>query len=384
MTSREEVWIAGGGPSGAVAAAGLAAQGWPVRLFERSRFPRGKVCGCCLNGRALATLDRLGLREAIESCGPVPLHSVEVFHRSRRARLDFRGGVALSREAMDWALLRAAAARGVKIHEGVSLKAGPAGSWQTEATRSTAGESPTLPDAQIQPRWCLLADGLNSQLVPRASGSPPGYAPQSYIGAGVVLPADEPGAADLAPGVVWMALGAAGYLGVVRLEDGRVDLAAALNQQSLAPDRALGQVLAELFQEGTGRAWPKLRDAAWRGTPRLTRRPGRVAGAGWLALGDASGYIEPFTGEGMSWAIQSGALAADWLPGWLESTRAADPALAWQAALEGTLGAQRQRCRWLTRGLRWNGICSLGIRILQVCPFVARPWIRLLHRGAKG
>ena len=52
--------VIGAGPAGAVAARELARRGASVLLVDKSRFPRPKVCGCCVNGAAVGTLKRHG------------------------------------------------------------------------------------------------------------------------------------------------------------------------------------------------------------------------------------------------------------------------------------------------------------------------------------
>ncbi len=54
----DDVAIVGGGPAGALTGLLLARQGWRVRLFDRERFPRPKLCGDTLNPGALAVLAR--------------------------------------------------------------------------------------------------------------------------------------------------------------------------------------------------------------------------------------------------------------------------------------------------------------------------------------
>ena len=48
--------VIGAGPAGGIAALGLARAGRRVLLVDKQRFPRAKVCGCCLNASAVATL----------------------------------------------------------------------------------------------------------------------------------------------------------------------------------------------------------------------------------------------------------------------------------------------------------------------------------------
>ena len=63
---------------------------------------------------------------------------------------------------------------------------------------------------------------------------------------------------------------------------------------------------------------PLTTNVSWRGTPILTRRSVRLIHERVFVLGDAAGYVEPFTGEGMAWAIKSARMATPWI---LESMR---------------------------------------------------------------
>ena len=115
-----------------------------------------------------------------------------------------------------------------------------------------------------------------------------------------------------------MAVGRGGYAGIVRLEDGRIDVAAALEPQAVARAGRPHAAIAALLQESLSAAGLRLDIAAVnaahvRATPALTHRAPLVAGSqGRLCrIGDAAGYVEPFTGEGMGWALVSGRLLAE-------------------------------------------------------------------------
>ncbi|MFN5497536.1 MAG: NAD(P)/FAD-dependent oxidoreductase [bacterium] len=86
--------------------------------------------------------------------------------------------------------------------------------------------------------------------------------------------------------------------------------------------------------------------ARWRGTPQLTRTRARVAAPGILVVGDAAGYIEPFTGEGRSWAIATG-LAAGEL-----AARDARAHERWPARCEALVAQPKWRCRAIALALR--------------------------------
>ena len=58
-----DIAIIGAGPAGSSAAIALAARGRSILLIDKSPFPRSKVCGCCINAAALASLSDLGAND---------------------------------------------------------------------------------------------------------------------------------------------------------------------------------------------------------------------------------------------------------------------------------------------------------------------------------
>jgi flavin-dependent dehydrogenase len=70
IKSTWEVVVIGAGPAGSIAARECAKQGLRTLLVDKAAFPRPKVCGCCLNANAMATLERLGLGGAVARLGP--------------------------------------------------------------------------------------------------------------------------------------------------------------------------------------------------------------------------------------------------------------------------------------------------------------------------
>src|SRR5690606_4591885 len=123
-------------------------------------------------------------------------------------------------------------------------------------------------------------------------------------GLGCNLP-DAP--ASYEAGAIYMAVCREGYVGQVLLEDGRLNVAAAV-QPRLA-QRDIGPAILEIIERAGLPAARELATASWKGTPLLTRNPAALCAERVLRLGDAAGYVEPFTGEGIGWAMKS-ALAA--------------------------------------------------------------------------
>ncbi len=140
--------VVGAGPAGAMAAHELARRGCGVLLVDRATFPRWKVCGCCLNGHALATLRAAGLGELPAQGGAVPLNSIRLAAAGRIARVPLSSGVSLSRETFDAALVSAAIRAGTAFmpltHATLTCagRAGNSGSWRYGKDRQAWSSRP--------------------------------------------------------------------------------------------------------------------------------------------------------------------------------------------------------------------------------------------------
>jgi 2-polyprenyl-6-methoxyphenol hydroxylase-like FAD-dependent oxidoreductase len=168
--------------------------------------------------------------------------------------------------------------------------------------------------------------------------------PGSWIGIGTSGPIEAPaerGVRDLT-----MFVGASGYAGRVVTEDGVANWAAAVDpsflRRSGGPAAAVRAICAEA---GSGASPP---EAGWTGTPCLTRRCPAQRGCVYR-VGDAAGYVEPITGEGMSWAMLGGAALAPVLGAAL---RSGTHQAAWSARHGRLLAVRRARCGLVARGLR--------------------------------
>ncbi len=359
-----DVVVVGAGPAGALAARETARRGLKVLLIDRATFPRGKVCGCCLGGRALATLDAVGLGDLPRRQGAVPLREIVLAARGCRARLELPSSVALSREAFDAALVVAAVESGADFLPGTAARLGPV---DAEARHVVLGTTDS-----VLTRLVLAADGLGGRFLAEGAGE---IAEGSRIGAGVVVPS-APHA--YTPGSVFMACSAPGYVGLVRLEDGRLDVAAALDRAAVRRAGGPGALAEAILDEAGLPPLAGLASLPWRGTPALTRHPKRRAAERVLALGDAAGYVEPFTGEGMTWALAA-AVAAAPLAG--RAARRWEPSLAraWEAAYRRTVTERQHVCRAAARLLRHPRLVRATIYILGRMPGLAAPVLHALN-----
>lgn len=383
--------VVGAGPAGAATAITLARRGRRVLLVDRSSMPRPKVCGCCLSPLAVAELAALG------PCGtlpaPMPLSTVCVSSAARSARLPMTGGGVLSRESLDAGLLRQAIAVGADWLPDMLVEAAhdappdPRHALVTVVAR-TAASGPPSP-WQLHGRVAVLATGLVDNVrigSPDDGDRPRGrtVATGSRIGVGATVAASTADAIGLPADELLMAVHAHGYCGLVRLEDGRLDLAAAIDGRALAggvgPGAAIATLLAESAAAGLGSAGLEhllaaLPHASFRATPALTHRSPPIAGAARriFRVGDAAAYVEPFTGEGIGWALAGGRLLANAL---LEDIDTA--ANRYRSGRRRLFGGPHARCRVVARGVRRPELVAAALILAQRMPWAARKALRVI------
>jgi len=368
-----DVVVVGSGPAGSLAGRELARCRLSVLLVDRAAFPRDKVCGCCLNGSALGSLRAAGLEWIPEQLGGVALCNLLLGAWRQRALLPLHEGVALSRRALDAALVAAAIRAGVSfLPETQAIRSLTANGSRRVLLRQNeqAGESTA--------RLVLAADGLGGRFASTPHTDSAAIAAGSWIGAGVT--------ADDAPAfyrrhTICMACGTGGYVGLVRLEDGRLDVAAALDPAVVRMSHHPGHAAAAILQEAGFPEVPRLKDVPWRGTLPLTRQVASVARERLFLLGDAAGYIEPFTGEGIAWAL---AAARAVIPFALRAVERWDRALAaeWTRRYQQTVGRHQRTCRWLVKVLRHPALTTAMVALLSRLPALANPVLRRLNQSS--
>jgi flavin-dependent dehydrogenase len=283
--------IIGGGLAGAAAGIDLARAGHAPLLLEREAGPHDKICGEFLSGEAVAALAGLGLDA--RALGAVPITRVEINagHRQAAAALPFPA-LSLSRRVLDEAMLERAAAAGVEVQRGVSVRGLADGAAQT-----TAGDiaAPAL----------LLATGKHDMRgLPR---------PDGLDEIGFKMYFRHPALSRRLAGTVAVTFFEGGYAGLQPVEGGRLNLCLLVDG---AHYRELGSwpaLLARLIAEP---ALAALADAEPL-LPRplaISRVPyGHLAGPaddGLWRLGDQAAVIPSFCGDGMAIALESGRLAA--------------------------------------------------------------------------
>lgn len=357
--------VIGAGPAGGVAAWSLASKGWSVLLVDKASFPRDKVCGCCLSDQATQSLRSAGLNGLVER---LPKNELKEFHfriPGNYFSLPLPGGISLSRRRLDAALAEEAERAGsIFQHETQGKLGGVRGNWR-EAVVTHQGK-----ENSVFARIVLICDGLGGSAL--YGHQKARVTKNSRLGINTVI---DDGGDFYQDGTVYMACSQKGYVGVVRLEDKRLNIAAAINFPKEKDSVNFAGEISGMFQSVGFPIPQQLERARWRGTPPLTRALRKVAGERYFVLGDSAAFSEPFTGEGMAWAIDS-AVA---LSGLLTRTREdwnIGQAGAWQSWHEKNIRKRQIFSRVLTRALKYSALIGPAVSLIRWKPELAQSLVR--------
>jgi flavin-dependent dehydrogenase len=305
----DDVLVVGAGPAGSIAAMLLARAGARVRLIDRDTFPRAKLCGDTVNPGTLALLRRLRLSAGIEERGlriegmlVTGEHGIAVEGRYPEGL----HGRAIVRRDLDWMLLQHAVDAGAMFEPGVAAR-GPI--VEANGTRRVAGivARTRHGDVRLPARVVVGADGRRSTIafglgLARHPQRPRRWAIGAYY-------RNVAGLSALGE----MHIRRGRYIGVAPMPGGFANVC--LVRPSQPGDRALRDPAALLASEIAGD--PFLRDrfaAAERLASPVVIGPLAVDHVGHpidglLLAGDASGFIDPMTGDGLRFAVRGAELA---------------------------------------------------------------------------
>lgn len=344
----------GGGPAGSLTALLLARAGVRVRLVDRAAFPRDKLCGDTVNPGAWAMLDALGVAGPIARVAK-PIRGM-VVTGAGRARVEGTygtglAGVALRRRVLDELLLHAAADAGVTVETGVRVDAPVVEDGRVRGVRGAGPGGRRGYDADL----VVAADGRHSRLAFGLGLSRFATRPQRWAYGAIY--ADVAGLGDCGE----MHIREDGYVGIAPLPDGTANVCAVREWRRTGAPLS-GDVLAQAVAAD---AALMARFASARRVDRVTilgplAVDSRAAGVpGLLLAGDAAGFVDPMTGDGMRFAIRGAELAAEAA---LRELATGQPAWTW-------LTAERQRefgAKWrLNRALRGLVAWPAGVRVMS-------------------
>lgn len=308
-----DVAIVGSGPAGSSCAAFCANAGLRTLLLEREIFPREKVCGDCLNPACWPILRRLQLMERVQILPHGVLDRVEfigIGGRTLAVTLPARDAaeIAVKRSLFDQLIMRRARELGATICEGSTVTALTAPSAMTQNWTIAAAAK------TFESRMLVAADGRNSTIARLCNLLPRGVKERIALQTHLPLPP------DFGNRVVLQFL-PEGYSGQAPVGDGELNLCLV---------SVPGKITAL-------RNWAEARFGispkhSWRTITPLTRTPIAAAHPSLLLVGDAARVVEPFTGEGIYYALASGELAADAIISQHNGRNEAEVAAAYSAA----------------------------------------------------
>lgn len=459
------VLVIGGGVSGISSSIRLRHHGFAVTLVERAEFPREKICGCCLGAAGLAALDSIGLGQGVRqrglstkffvgylqtqlqpdehstdfkslSCRLLPLPRFRWGRgRARRAgvaevkrhsfsveplddlrcgppiRLPIKPGVAISRSVLDTYLMEAAIEAGVEVRQPHEAQVVDSDRRAVTVRHRRPGDSWTTTDEYA---FVIIATGLTGVFQAKPVGdldrsSQPRWElpwirpPHGPLGAATHLPGDHALAKSwpIVDGEIQMVCGDDGYVGLVRLPGGAIDIAAALPSRTKhrpqtnrpttprsasTPSARIVELLrshpdfADRFLSDLDEWLQK--DAFWMTAPPL-RRTRQVGRGRAVAIGDCARYVEPLTGEGMTWGMESGIAVADLCNEVVGSACQIDLASQWARRLDRLQPKRRVVCSSVTGALRSRAVRQLMRVSLRHCGWMAGPLTRGLASGPK-
>lgn len=302
----DDALVVGAGPAGSVTALLLARAGRAVRVIERARFPRRKVCGEYLNGGAVDALARLGLLDAVRAHA-APLRGVRLVPAGAAAvTLPFgRPALACARDVLDATLLDAALAAGATLEharvEDVIVEGGRACGVRVRADDGALVER--------RARCVVGADGIGSIVarklrLTRSLRSGARYAVGGHYAGFGALDAH-----------VEMYAGGGAYFALNPLDAMRTNVMVVVPRDRLAAwsadvDAGVGGAAAAL---GRGvRSFERAQRIGARvSVGPLAHDVHGTAVPGALLVGDAAGFLDPFTGQGIFLALAGAEHAAE-------------------------------------------------------------------------
>ncbi len=318
-TLEADVLVVGAGPGGSATAYHLARRGVDVLMVDKATFPREKVCGDGLTPRAVKALWDMGIDTSdpgFARTGYLRTYGADGYKLDLpwptiRSFPSF--GLVMSRFDFDHLLAQKAVKAGATFQQGVeATEARQEGGWVTGAVLKDADGN----EREVRARYVIAADGASSKLggrlgVTRDPTRALGIAARRYYRSPrpfePVLEAflTLPGGGGFMPGYGW----------VFFLPDGVLNVGAGLMSTFKQFQGVSAQKVFDTFVQALPPEWELTEENALgpvRSGPLptgLNRRPSAVPGM--LLVGDAAGMVNPFNGEGISSAMESGQLAAE-------------------------------------------------------------------------
>lgn len=366
----DDVVVAGGGPAGAMTALLLARRGWRVRLFDRDRFPRPKLCGDSLNPGALAVLGRHLDLAPLRALGQ-PIRGMRLSGPGGVAICgtypDGVAGLSVTRADMDAWLLHQAVDAGVTVEPATPVAGARLTAGRVTGVRVRTATGTT----DVPARMVVGADGRRSALAVQLKLAATPRAPRRWaVGAYVE------GVHDVRPDYGEMHVRAGRYLGLSPVPSGLTNVC--LVVPFAAARAAVTDAGTAMLDAARQDRWTAPRF----GGARLASAPvvlGPMAldvavpgTAGLLLAGDAAGFIDPMTGDGIRLALAGAEITAEVIDAVLRGEL--------DAAAAPTVLARRRRAAFAGKWRFNRAVRGLvGSHAVRGAAVAARVWPRLFE-----
>jgi flavin-dependent dehydrogenase len=310
-----DVVIVGAGPAGSIAGIVLARAGVGVRLVDRATFPRDKLCGDTVNPGTLERLRRLGVDGDLDARA-LRVDGMRVTGE-RGDVIDGRyprgqSGRAIVRRDLDWMLLRQAIAAGCEYEAAVAVRRATVGESRGVARVTGVVAGANSHERVLPARVVVAADGRHSAIAFGLGLAQHPVRPRRWAVGGYFDGVSPLTISPFSYGEMHVRRDC--YIGVAPVPGGLTNVC--LVRPSGAGDTALADPAGLLTRALA--ADSQLRDRF--ANARLVAPPvvlgplavesPRTTIDGLLFAGDAAGFIDPMTGDGLRFAVQGGELAA--------------------------------------------------------------------------
>lgn len=288
-----EVIVIGAGPAGATAACMLARSGAKVTLVDRAASVRKKLCGGCLAQAGFQLLERNNLALIPSLTSAPTIARLDVHSGSQRLRIPVPPYRVINRALFDHDLVQSAIDAGAEYSPETHARI-----RQDYTVELSHAHKNTL---TLAPRVVIVADGIKGAALREVDEFSWRVDHDARVGIGGII-GELPSACS--PDAITMFHGENGYAGIAPLHSGEALIAAAVNRDWISKRHDAPPLISILREFGLDidRHTPLTITG---GSPGLTRTRDCIEAKGRVFLiGDATGYIEPFTGEGMTWALQ--------------------------------------------------------------------------------
>jgi geranylgeranyl reductase family protein len=287
-----DVAIVGGGPAGSSCAAFCAMAGLQTLVLDREKFPREKVCGDCLNPSCWPVLGRLKLADRVRDLPHSKLCSVAfIAIDGREVAVDLPSNgdceISVKRSLFDDLLLRRASELGADVREQTTV---------TALSRNAHWKIETASGQTFCARTLIGADGRNSTVAHLRNLLPRPARERVALQAHIRLPR------GFGNRIVLQFL-REGYSGQAPVNETQLNLCLVGTPPTISKLRRWAE-----------RQFDLAADQPWRTITPLTRSPVPSAHENLFFIGDAARVVEPFTGEGIYYALRSGELVANAIP----------------------------------------------------------------------